>query len=47
MKVNMVCAICGDDVEPEDFCYGCREYICEECDNHPPACDHTLDDHKR
>ncbi len=43
---DLKCAICGGDVGPEDFCYGCREYICDGCDNCPPAIEHTLDDHK-
>lgn len=26
------CKLCGASCFEEDFCYGCDEYICEECD---------------
>ena len=47
------CECCGKQgCDPEeDFCYGCRHVICDECsygeDGDILGWDHTLDDHKR
>lgn len=45
-KVEMLCHRCGTyDVEPEDYCYGCKSYICELCNNDDPLEDHSPEDH--
>lgn len=27
------CAICGKQVTEDDYCYGCKSYICMDCFN--------------
>lgn len=27
----IVCALCGGPADPEDYCFGCREVVCEFC----------------
>lgn len=29
---NGKCYFCGKDVTPEDFCYGCHVFVCDDCD---------------
>lgn len=35
-EVKGNCFICGKEVSGEFFCFGCREFICEDCDNIDP-----------
>jgi hypothetical protein len=41
------CYLCGGEAEEADYCHGCEEYICEECDEGKdfPIADHKPEDH--
>jgi len=28
----MKCYFCAAEVSDDDYCYGCKEYVCAECD---------------
>ena len=47
---EMKCFNCGAECSLQDFCHGCKEYICDKCDvsqgnmpgrHHPPQ-DHLI-----
>lgn len=40
------CYFCNREVSEEDYCYGCREYICDDCDEMIPVGRHKVEDHK-
>lgn len=29
------CFLCGDLCDEEDYCYGCSQYVCDNCDQRP------------
>lgn len=31
-KIEGKCFACGKDVDHDDYCYGCKAYVCDECD---------------
>ncbi len=45
---NPTCDICGvDRVDEDDFCWGCHEYICDECSvNEEVSGLHEVEDHR-
>lgn len=46
MPKNKVCYFCGKEVTEDDFCYGCRHYVCQECDEETPFGNHCVEDHQ-
>lgn len=44
----MNCYFCDKELDGEWFCYGCEEYVCEECDKNPnlPFGSHHVTDHE-
>jgi hypothetical protein len=52
--VDAVCHFCGrnftaEGLDPDDhYCYGCGEYVCEECDHRDPGSmgSHDVSDHE-
>ena len=40
------CFFCGGIVGVEDYCYGCGEYICENCYGYPPSGRHKVEAHQ-
>lgn len=40
------CHFCGKEVDSDFYCYGCGEYVCEECDEKEPWGPHSIEDHK-
>jgi len=42
------CYFCGEQCTEEDYCYGCKTYICEECDSirESPWGNHFPEDHE-
>ena len=43
------CWFCGKEVGGEFFCYGCDEFVCEECDTDPfslPFGGHIVENHQ-
>jgi len=42
------CFLCEKDVSDGDFCYGCKEYICDDCSGgfNAPMGSHSPDDHE-
>lgn len=41
------CYFCGKEVTNEHYCYGCRHYVCEECDETQPVGYHQVKEHKK
>lgn len=45
------CYLCEKELNPEDaeddFCYGCKQYICGDCDETGPMGSHLPEDHKK
>ena len=40
------CYLCGKQVSEEMYCFGCQEYICDECDvGHCIGFNHKPEDH--
>ncbi|GAH53683.1 unnamed protein product [marine sediment metagenome] len=42
-----ICYFCSRDVDNDRYCYGCRHYVCVECDETQPIGLHQIKDHKR
>jgi len=41
------CYFCGKEVDDEFYCYGCKEYICEDHLGYdPPMGEHHPEDHE-
>ena len=40
------CYICDRPTEPDDFCAGCQEWVCKECDPARPPEPHDPNDHR-
>jgi hypothetical protein len=40
------CYFCHREVSEENYCHGCDEYICDNCDEEPQVGDHEVEDHK-
>ncbi len=42
------CYFCNKPTTQEDFCYGCQQYICEECNTNAdlPFGKHKVEDHQ-
>lgn len=41
---EMVCYFCG--VEVDEMCFGCGEYVCDECDLRGPFGNHSVEAHR-
>jgi len=43
------CYLCGGEVSEADFCWGCNEYVCQNCDDDGdfPIGDHKPEDHEK
>lgn len=45
------CYFCGKEVDGEMFCYGCNEFVCEDCEDFNmedrPSGNHRVQDHKQ
>lgn len=45
------CYFCGKEVDGWMFCYGCNEFVCEDCEDfdaeHRPGGPHRVQDHKQ
>lgn len=44
-----ICYFCPTEVDDGDYCHGCREYVCEDCDEVSlmgPA-PHDVEDHQK
>lgn len=42
------CAICGGGVDGGSYCFGCKNFICDNCDNNPEVYElvrHKVTDH--
>ena len=41
------CYFCKREVDAGSYCYGCKEYVCEDCDNaYDLMGEHHVEDHK-
>jgi hypothetical protein len=40
------CYFCDAECDEDDFCYGCGNYICSECDQIEQIRHHLPDDHR-
>jgi hypothetical protein len=45
-NVRETCYICDRPTDANDFCPGCQEWICKECDEERPVEAHEPDTHK-
>jgi len=47
-KIRLVpqCYFCKKIVGDEQFCYGCREFICDSCDWISPVGEHDVKQHQ-
>lgn len=45
-KKEPKCYFCGKHCTEEDFCYGCQQYICEDCDETGIMGSHDPEDHR-
>lgn len=43
---SKVCYFCGKEVTEDDFCHGCKHYVCQECDEDMPLGNHCVEDHQ-
>jgi hypothetical protein len=40
------CCHCGDETPPDRYCYGCGEWVCDDCEtNYNLSGGHHKDDH--
>lgn len=47
-NVKGKCYFCGKEVNGEFYCFGCGEFICDECEcDDPPFGRHSIEDHKK
>ena len=40
------CYFCGKEVDGMFFCFGCKEFVCSECDKTEIAGHHSVEQHK-
>lgn len=40
------CYFCHKEVPEEDYCYGCKEYVCNDCDETGAGGNHAVEEHK-
>jgi len=41
------CYFCKKEVSDDYYCYGCDEYVCDDCDKEPELGeDHEVEDHR-
>jgi len=40
------CYFCRREVSEDNYCFGCDEYVCDECDQNEVIADHLVEDHK-
>jgi len=43
-----ICYFCEKEVTEDAYCFGCRHYICEDCDDPSEILigEHTVDEHQ-
>lgn len=49
-KTEGICHFCEEPCNQDDYCYGCREFICNQCDKRDmelPFEPHDVEKHKR
>ena len=46
VKLRPQCFFCNKIVGDEAYCYGCREFVCAECDWTSPVSDHDVSKHQ-
>ena len=40
------CYFCGKPCDKEDYCFGCGEYVCSNCDETSPFGSHDVEEHR-
>lgn len=40
-----MCALCAEVVVDADYCYGCKSFVCETCDQVPVCGSHAVEEH--
>ena len=40
------CYYCEKELTEDYYCYGCKEHICEDCDETGASGNHSIEDHK-
>ena len=42
------CSLCGKEVDGRFYCFGCKEFVCDDCDKiDPPMRKHKVKNHKK
>jgi len=41
-----ICYFCAKSVTEEDYCFGCKHFVCQDCDQEKPIGNHDVDDHQ-
>ena len=42
-----VCYFCGKQVTEDDYCYGCKHFVCDDCNVEPVLGKHDVDEHQK
>ena len=45
-EIIPICYFCMKVMTNYDYCFGCKKYVCEECDLLEPMGKHCADDHQ-
>ena len=45
-NIIAVCYFCEKHVTEEDYCFGCKHFVCEECDKLTPIGNHHVKEHQ-
>lgn len=44
------CHFCGEEIDGDYYCYGCKHFVCEDCEgflpSNRPTGNHRVEDHK-
>lgn len=40
------CYFCGKTCTEDEYCYGCKHYVCSDCDETGVFGDHTVEEHR-
>ena len=40
------CYFCGKDCDEGDFCHGCQQYVCSDCDETGVFGSHDVEEHR-
>ena len=41
-----ICYFCEKKVTEDDYCFGCKHYVCQDCSTNDPWGDHNVDEHQ-